>query len=363
MTVLEAEARPDSAVDSLLPVLRVIPPECYERSNARAWWLVARAVGLWLLALAGLATADAWFLVVPLWVFAGLAVSGLFVLGHDCAHGALFESKALNRAVGRALMMPSLHIYEAWVIGHNRIHHGHTLRQGMDFVWHPLTVDEYRALSPIARLRHRLEWSMLGSGFYYARSVWWQKMMRFTPPQRYRDAVRRDRRFLAIGVALATTATVVFGLATGHGALGSAALLVKLFVVPFALFCTTIGFTVHVHHIAADIKWWPRRAWNSFHGQVEGTTVLRLPRPINTLFFYNIFVHVPHHVDVRIPCYRLPQAAAAIVAAYPEVDNRPYRFADFRANTRRCKLYDFEQQRWLRYDATRASTDVSQHVF
>jgi omega-6 fatty acid desaturase (delta-12 desaturase) len=329
----------------------VIPPECYERSNRRAWLLVARSVALWLAVISALALTDRWYLLAPLWVLAGLSVSGLFVLGHDCAHGALFESKQLNRSVGRALMAPSLHIYEAWVIGHNRIHHGHTLRQGMDFVWHPLTVDEYRALSRIARLRHRLEWSVLGSGVYYARSVWWQKMMRFTPPERYRDAVRRDRRFLAIvgGAALAITTAV--SLATGHGALGSSWMIVKLFLIPFTLFCTTIGFTVYVHHIAPDIKWWPRRAWNSFHGQVEGTTVLRLPKVIDVLFFHNIFVHVPHHVDVRIPCYELPRAADAIIEAFPEVDHRRYRFADFRTSTRECKLYDFDAQRWLRYSA------------
>lgn len=341
----------DRPADTLLPVLRVIPPQCYERPNRRAWLLIGRSVGIWILLLAALAVSDAWYLVIPLWVLTGLAVSSLFVLGHDCAHGALFESKRLNRTVGRLLFVPSLHVYESWVIGHNRIHHGHTLRQGMDFVWHPLTVEEFRALGPFGRLQHRLEWSAFGSGLYYLRTVWWQKMMRFTPSERYRAAVRRDKRFLAIVFAAVIVATSASSVIAGASALGVLWTIAKLFVVPFIVFCWTIGFAVYVHHIAPSIKWWPRRAWNSYHGQVEGTTILQLPRLVNNLFFHNIFVHVPHHVDVRIPCYALPQAAAAIIEAFPEIDHRPYRFADFRTSTRECKLYDFENQTWLRYDA------------
>ena len=48
----------------------------------------------------------------------------------------------------------------------------------------------------------------------------------------------------------------------------------KVVVIPFLLFCQAIGWVVHVHHIAPDIRWWPRREWNRFRGQVEGTTIL-----------------------------------------------------------------------------------------
>ena len=339
------------ATDTLLPVLRVIPEECYVRSDRKAWQLVARAVVIWSAVMAGLASTNAWYLVLPLWVFATLAVTGLFILGHDCAHGALFESKERNRSVGRALMIPSLHIYESWVIGHNRIHHGHTLRQGMDFVWHPTTVEEYRNLGRAHRARHRVEWSAFGSGLYYLRSVWWQKMIRFTAPARYAAAVHRDRVFLSSIVAITTIATGVLAMVLGGSVVGAFWLVTKLFVVPFFGFCCAIGYIVYLHHIAPDIKWWPRRTWNSFHGQIEGTTVLRVNNTLNSLFFYNIFVHVPHHVDVRIPCYELPKAADAIIEAFPEVSHGRYRFADFLASTRVCKLYDFETQAWLPYEA------------
>ncbi len=327
----------------LKPVLDVIPDRCYERSAARGIGLIARDLLVYVAAVAGLLATDRWYLLVPLWILAGLAVSGLFVLGHDAAHQALFDSAKANSIVARLTMLPSLHATEVWVFGHNRVHHGHTLRQGMDFVWHPTTVDEYASMSRLGRLRHRLEWSPLGAGAYYLREVWWNKMVRFTPPERWRRAMRLDQ-LLVIAVAGGALVALV--------ALDGAAGLwdwIKVVVVPFLLFCQVIGWVVYVHHIDPETRWWPRRLWNRYRGQVEGTTVLWGP-PGWELFFHWIMVHLPHHVDMRIPCYRLPDAARAIQAAYPDdVIDRPIRWSDYRRATRVCKLYDFDAGTWLPY--------------
>jgi len=53
----------------------------------------------------------------------------------------------------------------------------------------------------------------------------------------------------------------------------------------------------------------------------------------------NIFVHVPRHVDVRIPFCALPEAAAAIQAEFPDaVHCDKLRLRDYLASTRACKL-------------------------
>jgi len=62
-------------------------------------------------------------------------------------------------------------------------------------------------------------------------------------------------------------------------------------------------------------------------------------------------VHIPHHVDMRIPFYGLEPAAAAIKAEFPDaVHDEKLRFRDFVANSRQCKLYDFADGRWMTYD-------------
>jgi omega-6 fatty acid desaturase (delta-12 desaturase) len=328
----------------LKPVLDVVPEHCYQRSTVRGLGLFARDLAIYGLVVWGLLSTDNPLLLVPLWLVAGLIVSGLFVLGHDAAHDALFDSRRLNAIVGRIAMLPSLHATAVWIFGHNRVHHGHTLRQGMDFVWHPLTVAEYESLGRLARLRHRFEWGPLGSGAYYLREVWWNKMLRFPKPKRWARAMRRDEAFV---VAFAA-ATLALALAF-DGPAGGLWTWTKVVVIPFLLFCQTIGWVVHVHHIAPEIRWWPRREWNRYRGQVEGTTILWGP-PGWDFFLHWIMVHLPHHVDMRIPCYRLPEAARAIAEAFPDdVDERPIRVRDYLRSVRECKLHDFETGTWSRY--------------
>lgn len=348
-----ADAGSDGARDkkgSLLPVIRVIPPEAYENPTWKGLAYFARDLVLYALAIAGLLLIDNPFATVALWVFAGMVISGLFVIGHDAAHEALFSSKRLDSLVGHLAMLPSWHVYEGWVLGHNRIHHSYTVRQGFDFVWHPYTAEQYREMSKLQRARHRFEWSWLGAGAYYTREVWWQKMIVGKPPARWAAAVRRDR-FVILGWVLATSALLgAYGWSRYGTVLGALWLIVKVSVVPFLAFQFIIGSFVHVHHVQPDIRWWPRREWTKFKGQMEGTTVLHAP-PGYDFFFHWIMVHTPHHVDMRIPMYNLELAASAIKEAFPDdVHEDKLRFRDFIANTKVCKLYDFEAGRWLSYD-------------
>ncbi|MFA5884744.1 MAG: fatty acid desaturase [Acidimicrobiia bacterium] len=332
---------------ALVDVIRVIPDRCYRNPTAKGLAYAVRDFSVYGLAVAGLLVTDTWWLLVPLWILAGLSVCGLFVLGHDAAHGALFSSRRLNDAVARAAMLPAAHIKAAWDLGHNRVHHGHTVQQGVDFVWHPTTLAEWQAMPGWKRLRHRVEWSAVGAGLYYCREVWWNKMVTFAAPQKWAKQIRRGR---IETLSVLTFAAGLIGLVgwLRHDTLtGAVWAWVKVAVVPWAIFVWLIGFTVYVHHIGEDIRWYPRRIWTKFRGQMEGTTILRTPRAFS-LFFHHIFVHVPHHVDMRIPFYELPAAARAIKAAYPAVvRERRLSLRDYLRTTRRCKLYDFERGIWL----------------
>ncbi|MDH4168905.1 MAG: fatty acid desaturase [Acidimicrobiia bacterium] len=342
--------------ETLLEVVHAIPDSCRERPTRAGMMLVARDLVIYGAALTALAFTNTWWLLIPLWLLAGISVAGLFVLGHDAAHGSLFASRSLNRVVGIALFVPSQHIYESWVLGHNHIHHRHTARQGMDFVWHPVTPTEYAELNRFQRLRHRVEWSALGPGVYYLREVWWNKMIRLQqPPRKWEAGIRRDRNILRLVTIIILTGTLVsVGLLTGS-ALEALWLVVKLFVVPFLIFNWFIGFTVYVHHIGTDMPWPARSEWTKVAAQMDATKVFRIPRVLD-VFFHGIFLHVPHHVDQRIPCYHLDEATAAIEAAFPgRIADTKLRMREYVANTRACKLYDFDEHRWHTYASAKAT--------
>jgi omega-6 fatty acid desaturase (delta-12 desaturase) len=339
---------------SLNEVRDIIPERCYRRSTGRAAGALVQATVLYVVPVVALAVTHSWWATLLLWPLAGLGVAGLFVLGHDASHGALLESARANRVVARLCMAPSIHVEAAWDLGHNRIHHGYTTRQGFDFVWHPVTVEEYRAMSARERLRHRLEWSCLGSGAYFLRAVWWEKMWRFSAPGKRHAAIVRGKIVLGAVVVLAVGGAATLGALTG-GWMSAVWSPIELFVVPFLIFVHVIGWTVYVHHVAPDIRWWTRRDWTQFHGQMESTTILRVPALVDRLWFHHIFVHVPHHVDARIPFHQLPAAAAAISAAYPDtVRSARLSLRGYLQATRTCKLYDFELGTWLPYAAARS---------
>jgi omega-6 fatty acid desaturase (delta-12 desaturase) len=335
---------------SLLPVIRVIPKSAYENPTWKGLAFFARDLAFYGLVLWGIASTDNPLLLVALWTFAAVVVSGLFIIGHDAAHEALFKSRRLNSVVGHLAMLPSWHVYEAWVLGHNRIHHGHTVREGMDFVWHPVTPEQYGDMGRLQRARHRVEWSWWGAGAYYLREIWFNKMITFNPPAKWAKSIRRDLIFMFTGVALGMALFGWIGWLTYGSAVGVGWMIVKAVVIPFLGFNFVIGSVVHAHHVQPSIRWWSRREWTKFRGQVEGTTIMRAPWVLD-LFFHSIMVHIPHHVDMRIPFYGLEPAAAAIKAEYPDVvHDEKLRFRDFVRNTRACKLYDFADGRWMTYD-------------
>lgn len=73
------------------------------------------------------------------------------------------------------------------------------------------------------------------------------------------------------------------------------------------------------------------------------------PRILN-FFLHNIMIHVPHHVDMRIPFYNLEKAADHIRNHYPGiVRDVPIGIRDYLRTTRLCKLYDFESEIWMDY--------------
>ncbi len=198
------------------------------------------------------------------------------------------------------------------------------------------------------RLLHRFEWSVLGYGMYYSRRIWWQKMMSFDPPARWVAAIRRDTLFLkgvtgTIGIGMLALGWWQYG-----SVLGAIWMLTKLAIIPFLGFCYVIGMVVNIHHIDREIKWYERSAWTKFRGQVEGTVIIHAPRWLD-FFLHWILEHSPHHVDMRIPMYHLKRAGQAIVEHFP-VPERRLRIRDIVANSRACKLYDFERHCWMTYD-------------
>lgn len=350
MSVAAAEPIDAPAGPTLSEAVKAIPVHCRTKSTARGLLLFARDVALLAVADSVLIATDNPFFLVFAWALAGLVIASLFVIGHDAAHGALFESWRMCHVVGQLAMLPSLHPLETWAYGHNRVHHTFTACRDFDFVWHPTTSAEFERMSPWRQRLHRVEWSVYGAGLYYARVIWWGKIMRGQASVRTGAVFRRERLGILAFFVLMSAGLFALGQSVYGSVAGAVWMWTKVFLVPWMLWNAIIGWTVYLHHIHPQIAWYPRGQWRKFRSQVDATTTLRLPRWAE-FFSHNIFFHIAHHVDPRIPFYNLPEATKALEARYgARVREVRYRYRNYVEVTRRCKLYDFEATSWVDYD-------------
>src|SRR6202167_2538172 len=110
---------------------------------------------LWILMWAALGTS--YWLDLLLAVPAAGFLVRLFMIQHDCGHGAFFRQRRVNDWVGRVIGVITLTPYDFWRRTHG-IHHatsGNLDRRGIGDV-DTLTVREYLALSRLRRLAYRL---------------------------------------------------------------------------------------------------------------------------------------------------------------------------------------------------------------
>jgi omega-6 fatty acid desaturase (delta-12 desaturase) len=222
----------------------------------------------------------------------------LFLIQHDCGHGAFFRKRSSNDWVGRCLGTLTLTPYDFWRQSHN-IHHassGNLDGRGIGDI-DTLTVREYGALPKLQRLRYRLyrhPLVMFGLGPAYMFLV----RHRF-PVGSMSNGWRTWISTMATNAATAVLVTIMIWL-VGI----SPFLLVHL---PITLLAASIGvWLFYVQHQFEETSWAPEPKWNLHEAALHGSSHYDLP-PVLRWFTANIGVHHVHHLCSRIPFYRLPE--------------------------------------------------------
>jgi omega-6 fatty acid desaturase (delta-12 desaturase) len=259
---------------------------------------------LWLLM--WLALGVGYWLYLLLAVPAGGFLVRLFMIQHDCGHGAFFRDRRINDWVGRVIGVLTLTPYDFWRRSH-AIHHagsGNLDRRGIGDV-DTLTVDEYLARSRWGRLCYRLyrhPLVMFGVGPAYL------FFLRHRLPVGFMRAGWRpwlSTMTTNLGIAiLAAIAIRTMGL--------GAFLLVQ---VPIMLIGASLGvWLFYVQHQFEATSWDHSSAWNVHDAALHGSSHYDLPVVLRW-FTANIGMHHVHHLSSRIPFYRLP----LILRRHPEL--------------------------------------------
>lgn len=320
------------------------------RSTAIALGLVALDIALFALAIAATVVLHHPLLKVLAGALGGLVIARLFILGHDACHQSFTASRGLNRWLGRIVFLPSLTPYSLWDVGHNVVHHGYTNLKGFDFVWEPLSREQYAALPGWRRALERIYRSGWAPWLYYLVEVWWLRM--FFPSRRRMPTRRAVFTWDCLLVSAAAVAWIG-ALAWAALATGQPVWLVEAtgFALPFILWNGFIGFVVYVHHTHTGIAWYADKgAWSDAQPFVSTTVHLMFDSfmGINMgTVLHNIMEHTAHHVDMSIPLYRLRQAQKILESKMPgRIVIQRFSWRWYFDTARRCKLYDIAARCW-----------------
>lgn len=249
---------------------------------------------LWLMMLWSLDVS--YWLTLLLAVPAALFIIRLFMLQHDCGHGALFRSRRANNALGMAIGLLTLVPYGYWRKTH-AIHHatsGNLDTRSFGDI-DTLTVREYLSRSWIKRAlyrlyRHPVVLLLIGPTYQF--------VIKHRFPADTPRAWKREWASVHWTNAGLVAVLVVMWLTIGLDRF----LLVQL---PITLISGSIGvFMFYVQHQYEDTYWRYRENWDYYAAGLEGASHLRLPAVLQW-FTANIGLHHIHHLCSRIPNYNL----------------------------------------------------------
>lgn len=339
-------ANPDAlnTIPSLKEVIKSLPAEYFEKRPLKAWGavlitLIAVGIGYSAIAIAP------WFLLPIAWIFTGTALTGCFVLAHDCGHRSFAKRRWVNDWVGHILMMPLIYPFHSWRILHNQ-HHTHTNKTDLDNAWHPFHPEFYDSLNVWSRWGYQ---GLRGRFWWVASIVHWAGLHFDLSQFAAKD---RNKVKLSIGVVVGFGAIAFPLLLLTIGVWG----VVKFWLLPWLIFHFWMSTFTLVHHTDPDIEFAEAEQWDAAQAQLYGTVHCSYPRWVEFLC-HDINVHVPHHISTAIPFYNLRKAHTTLQQRWDEYmqPERQFSWALMKRITDQCHLYEIERgyQSFKQYHSTK----------
>lgn len=301
-------------------------------------------------------------LLTPLWekfacaFVAGVLTATMAIIGHDCAHRGGTRYGWLNRLIGTIGFLPALHPLSRWAYHHNQVHHRFTAQIGIDNAYSPMSIDDYRAATPLRRAYYRFQRSLFGQPFYYLIDIWVADI--FFPGAKQR-ATFTGRDYFDLALVYIWLVAFLAGLTWlslhvgGAQSLGAAFANAAIFglLIPFLVWNLFISFVTVIQHTGPDVKWsLPTGRPSTAYQKLHGTVRIRFPEVVD-LLFHRLMQHTAHHLNPIIPLYSLKAAQHALEEGRgEEVISIRWTPAYHWRLTRDCKLYDPKADRWCDFD-------------
>jgi len=326
-------------------VRAVVPNHCYKRQTWRSMLCLAQSVVTTALAASLGLLIPLKAIALPLWIayaaFTGTVAMGLWVLAHECGHGAFSDNRWLQDFVGFVLHSALLVPYFSWQRSH-AVHHSRTnhIYEGETHV--PTVVDgiegecstggevQLDLANKLGEFQHAcyqifghltIGWpsyilfGLTGGGKYGTPTNHFVANRPFNTdaaikhlwPNKWPQRVLQSSAGVMAVLALLWAWSRRVGAATVWAFYGGPYLVVNMWLIIYTWLQHT---DVDVPHLGKDDFTYMRGA---FH------TIDRPYPPVIDWLHHRIgSTHVAHHIDCTIPHYHAQEATRAIAAAFPE---------------------------------------------
>jgi omega-6 fatty acid desaturase (delta-12 desaturase) len=271
-----------------------------QESAARSWGYVISTFILMIAALVGAGVAPWWPLRLALSILGALVMVRAFITYHDYMHGAILRDSRMAEWLFRLYAGFALTPASSWKKSHN-YHHGHVGRISAASVgaFPLMTTRMWHDASSAQRFSYRFQRHPLVVLFGYVTVFFFSitLMPLITAPVEHKDS--------AWALMIHGGLIAVLWLSGGFD--------VALFsvILPVVIASALGSYLFFAQHSFKRMHVMSPEAWTFYRAALESSSYMRLGK-LMQWFTGNIGYHHIHHLNVRIPFYRLPEAMAAI---------------------------------------------------
>ena len=269
-------------------------------STSKSWWHVGLTFILMIAALVGAGVLPWWPIRIVLSVLGALLMVRAFITYHDYMHGAILNDSRVAWWLFHVYGVFALTPPNSWKKSHN-YHHGHVGKISAASIgaFPMMTTTQWREASALDRFSYRFQRHPLVVLFGYvtifAISITLLPLLR--APTKHWDS------------ALSLLAHV--GLIALLWALGGFDVAFFVVLLPMSIASALGSYLFFAQHSFKRMHIISPEAWTFYRAALESSSYMRLNK-VTQWFTGNIGYHHIHHLNVRIPFYRLPEAMAAI---------------------------------------------------
>jgi omega-6 fatty acid desaturase (delta-12 desaturase) len=264
-----------------------------------SWFHLLIALGLWAMVNAAICSPIPWEAKCIASVLSGLLIVRLFIMYHDYHHGAILKNSWIAHGVFTAIGWLTLSPDSVWRGSHDH-HHRHNCKGtgANPGSFRLMTRQEFLQASAAERWSYIVSrhWLTIGLGYLTVFLMGMSILPFLSQPRRHWDGA----------VAVLLHATLLSSVA--YWSVSQAFFLV---VAPLIVACGLGSYLFYAQHNFPGCKFQSRQEWTHAKAALHSSSYIRMS-PWMQWFTGNVGLHHVHHLNAKIPFYRLPEAMEGI---------------------------------------------------